>query len=375
MYSSSEAVHRRQSTPPSPKRGSSRSTGGRRARGVISPSNGNVSHPRPAASAGVLDALVQLFGCLRHGSAMLLRVEWPESFYELKRGEGCPMCAQGRPEETEYGVRILAGEVSDAYLQKAGVQRGYSIVIWRGRHVAEPTELDPEEAAAYWRELLRVGRALEERFEPVKLNYELLGNSLPHLHTHVMPRYDGRPEAGLAVPASRGRARAASGGRAAGGRRGSPRLARLTSLEGDGRPLGLQQADTGLVRELVRRADSRSGAGLAGDRERRAHADPGADGLREDARRVPVRDRQADRLPGRGAPPALRLAAEGAQLRRRAQPPRPARRARLEAERRRPHRRHAAARPRGDAPRAPGHPDHDPGVALPPAHVARRGRC
>jgi diadenosine tetraphosphate (Ap4A) HIT family hydrolase len=90
-------------------------------------------------------------------------VDWPASFYELKRSEGCPMCAQGRPEETEYGVRILAGEVSDAYLQKAGVQRGYSIVIWRGRHVAEPTELDPEEGAAYWRELLRVGQALDRR--------------------------------------------------------------------------------------------------------------------------------------------------------------------------------------------------------------------
>ena len=269
------------------------------------------------------------------------------------------MCAQGRPEETDYGVRILAGEVSDAYLQKAGVQRGYSIVIWRGRHVAEPTELDAEEAAAYWRELLRVGRALEERFEPVKLNYETarqLASAPAHARDAALR---GRPEAGLAVPASGGRARAASGGRASCGRRGSPRLARLTSLEGDGRPLGLQQADAGLVRELVRSADSRAGAGLAGDRERRAHADPGADRLREDARRVPVRDRPADRLPGRGSPAALRLAAEGAQLRRRAQPPRAARRARLEAQRRRPHRRHAAARPRGDAPRAPGHPDHD----------------
>jgi diadenosine tetraphosphate (Ap4A) HIT family hydrolase len=70
-------------------------------------------------------------------------------------------------------------------------------VIWRGLHVAEPTELAPEEAAAYWRELLRVGRALEERFEPVKLNYELLGNSLPHLHTHVMPRYEDDPKPGI----------------------------------------------------------------------------------------------------------------------------------------------------------------------------------
>jgi len=105
------------------------------------------------------------------------------------------MCAQGRPDETDYGARIFAGEVSDAYLQKDGRQRGYTIVIWRGRHVAEPTELDPDEATAYWRELLQVGRALEEHFEPVKMNYETLGNSLPHLHTHVIPRYldDGEP--------------------------------------------------------------------------------------------------------------------------------------------------------------------------------------
>jgi diadenosine tetraphosphate (Ap4A) HIT family hydrolase len=122
-------------------------------------------------------------------------VEWPDSFYALKRGEGCPMCGEGRPEATEHGTRILAGEVSDAVLQRRGVQRGYTVVIWRGRHVVEPTELSEDEAGAYWRDVLRVGRALEERFEPVKLNYETHGNTLPHLHTHVMPRYadDPRP--------------------------------------------------------------------------------------------------------------------------------------------------------------------------------------
>ena len=110
------------------------------------------------------------------------------------------MCAQGRPDETEYGPRIFAGEVSDAYLQKAGIQRGYTISIWRGRHVADPTELSDEEAAAYWLELLRVGRALERHLEPVKLNYDLLGNSLPHLHTHVIPRYADDPKPGWPFP-------------------------------------------------------------------------------------------------------------------------------------------------------------------------------
>ena len=110
------------------------------------------------------------------------------------------MCAEGRPDETDYGIRILAGEVSDAYLQRRKVQRGYTIVIWRGRHVAEPTDLADDEAAAYWRDLLRVGAALERVLEPVKLNYETLGNSLPHLHTHVMPRYADDPRPGWPFP-------------------------------------------------------------------------------------------------------------------------------------------------------------------------------
>jgi diadenosine tetraphosphate (Ap4A) HIT family hydrolase len=127
-------------------------------------------------------------------------VEWPQSFYDLKRGEDCPMCAQGRPDETEYGARFFAGDVADAYLQKAKIQRGYSIVIWRGRHVAEPTELSEDEAVKYWRELLEAGRRIEERLQPVKLNYDILGNSLPHLHTHVIPRYADDPKPGWPFP-------------------------------------------------------------------------------------------------------------------------------------------------------------------------------
>jgi diadenosine tetraphosphate (Ap4A) HIT family hydrolase len=126
-------------------------------------------------------------------------VEWPKEFYELKRGEGCPMCEQGRPEETEHGARFFAGETADAYLQKANIQRGYSVVVWRGRHVAEPTELSGEEAARYSLEVLEAGRRLE-RLEPVKLNYDVLGNSLPHLHTHVVPRYADDPKPGWPFP-------------------------------------------------------------------------------------------------------------------------------------------------------------------------------
>jgi diadenosine tetraphosphate (Ap4A) HIT family hydrolase len=110
------------------------------------------------------------------------------------------MCEQGRPEEIAHGARFFAGEVSDAYLQRADIQRGYTVVVWRGRHVAEPTELTDDEATAYWLEVLRVGKAIEAVLEPVKLNYDLLGNSLPHLHTHVVPRYADDPRPGWPFP-------------------------------------------------------------------------------------------------------------------------------------------------------------------------------
>ena len=106
------------------------------------------------------------------------------------------MCAEGRPEDNGFGTRVFGGGVSDGYLQRADVgQRGYTIVIWRGRHVADPTELSQDEARTYFAEVLRVARALEAHYRPIKMNFEMLGNALPHLHTHVVPRYldDGAP--------------------------------------------------------------------------------------------------------------------------------------------------------------------------------------
>jgi diadenosine tetraphosphate (Ap4A) HIT family hydrolase len=122
--------------------------------------------------------------------------EWPKDWSERVRGKDCAMCAQGRTDDNSHGVRIFTGRFSDAYLQRADVgQPGYSLVIWRGRHVADPTELSSEEAAGYFAEVLRVGRAIEQHYHPLKMNFEMLGNSLPHLHTHVVPRYryDGSP--------------------------------------------------------------------------------------------------------------------------------------------------------------------------------------
>jgi diadenosine tetraphosphate (Ap4A) HIT family hydrolase len=64
----------------------------------------------------------------------------------------------------------------------------------------EPTELTEEETTSYWRELRLVAAAIEDVMRPVKMNYNLLGNSVPHLHTHIIPRYADDPKPGWPFP-------------------------------------------------------------------------------------------------------------------------------------------------------------------------------
>ncbi|HET7014314.1 MAG TPA: HIT family protein [Streptosporangiaceae bacterium] len=128
--------------------------------------------------------------------------QWPGNWKDLTQGIGCGMCESPRPDADDFGVRIHSGSYTDAYLQRADVQRGYTIVIWRGRHVNEPTELDDVEASGYWAEVLTVARALIATYRPLKMNYETLGNSLPHLHTHLIPRFEEDPAPGQPFPLS-----------------------------------------------------------------------------------------------------------------------------------------------------------------------------
>jgi diadenosine tetraphosphate (Ap4A) HIT family hydrolase len=125
---------------------------------------------------------------------------WPEDWQARVEGTACGFCAEGRPQESRVGLRIQAGEVSDAYLARRAMVRGYAVVIWRGQHVVEPHHLSAQEATKYHLEVLRVGAAIEWHFRPLKINYMTLGNGVPHLHTHVTARYWDDPAPGGPLP-------------------------------------------------------------------------------------------------------------------------------------------------------------------------------
>ncbi len=61
-------------------------------------------------------------------------------------------------------------------------------VVWRG-HVQEMSELDPLARDAFMDVVFGVEAVLRGLARPAKMNVASLGNLVPHLHWHVIPRY------------------------------------------------------------------------------------------------------------------------------------------------------------------------------------------
>jgi diadenosine tetraphosphate (Ap4A) HIT family hydrolase len=71
--------------------------------------------------------------------------------------------------------------------------RGYCVLVARG-HATELSRLDEEARRGYLDEMCLLARAIETAFRPHKMNYELLGNQVPHLHWHLFPRSADDPD-------------------------------------------------------------------------------------------------------------------------------------------------------------------------------------
>jgi diadenosine tetraphosphate (Ap4A) HIT family hydrolase len=86
-------------------------------------------------------------------------------------------------------ARLQTGYVQLAKLQ---MYRGYTFFSARSC-VREVYELDKEERALHLHEMSEVAHAIDRAFHPVKMNVEALGNGVPHLHWHLVPRHADDP--------------------------------------------------------------------------------------------------------------------------------------------------------------------------------------
>jgi diadenosine tetraphosphate (Ap4A) HIT family hydrolase len=69
---------------------------------------------------------------------------------------------------------------------------GHTLVIAK-THATELYHLPESESTQYCKDMVRVAKALAMALHPRKMNYELLGNTGPHLHWRLIPRYDWDP--------------------------------------------------------------------------------------------------------------------------------------------------------------------------------------
>jgi diadenosine tetraphosphate (Ap4A) HIT family hydrolase len=60
-----------------------------------------------------------------------------------------------------------------------------------GRHIKEMTDLQEGERSRLMTVVFAVEAAVREMLQPDKINLASLGNVVPHLHWHVIPRFSG----------------------------------------------------------------------------------------------------------------------------------------------------------------------------------------
>jgi diadenosine tetraphosphate (Ap4A) HIT family hydrolase len=81
---------------------------------------------------------------------------------------------------------------------------GFCRVIWN-EHVAEFSDLDDAARDRVMRAVNAVERAIRRVMQPVKVNLASLGNQVPHVHWHVIPRFTNDAHFPLPVWAPRQR--------------------------------------------------------------------------------------------------------------------------------------------------------------------------
>jgi diadenosine tetraphosphate (Ap4A) HIT family hydrolase len=114
----------------------------------------------------------------------------PAEWAARRTPEGCVICRSGAPLNViaEFGTCwATAG--------REGALPGYVCVVAKA-HYNEPFEMPAVEQGRFWQEAMRIAAAVDRAVAPIKMNYEIHGNTLPHLHLHLFPRQPDDPYVG-----------------------------------------------------------------------------------------------------------------------------------------------------------------------------------
>ncbi len=102
----------------------------------------------------------------------------------------CKICENAWPPKNHFIGDL--GLTRD-YLFEDQFFPGWTVLIFKD-HRTELFQLTQKERGALMEEVSRAGEVLTKIFDVRKINSELLGNQVPHIHWHVIPRLISDPD-------------------------------------------------------------------------------------------------------------------------------------------------------------------------------------
>jgi diadenosine tetraphosphate (Ap4A) HIT family hydrolase len=100
----------------------------------------------------------------------------------MTRVVGCELC------ELAASSKVVANDKFSVILADEANYPGFARVIWN-EHVREVSDLADEDRLLLNEAVFKLEQAVREVMQPLKVNVASLGNVVPHLHWHVIPRY------------------------------------------------------------------------------------------------------------------------------------------------------------------------------------------
>ena len=97
--------------------------------------------------------------------------------------DGCPLCGK------DGGLLVFQNQQLRVI---QAVEQGFPAfyrVVWNA-HIAEFSDLSSEDRNNCMNAVVVVEQVLREHLQPTKINLAALGNAVPHLHWHVIARFD-----------------------------------------------------------------------------------------------------------------------------------------------------------------------------------------
>jgi len=104
--------------------------------------------------------------------------------------DSCMYCSQN-DQLDQLMIKIAKLRISTLYFFRDQTHPG-RCVLAINRHVQKLTDLSDDECATLFSEVQLSAQILSELYQPDKINYLILGDTSPHLHVHIVPKYEGK---------------------------------------------------------------------------------------------------------------------------------------------------------------------------------------